>query len=405
MASPVDTSVKHFHSAMAGAPVLTGTAGSLIALLDACLVDGFGLKSVTSLVVAGGIATMTFAGGASAAAVNAVILVAGATPANLNGEQKVLSATATSVTFATAEANITATGTITFKMAPLGWVKVFTGTNLAVYKSTDPASNGMHLRVSDTGTTTARVIAYESMSDVDTGSGPFPTNAQMSGGGYWHKSNAANSTPAGWTVFGDPRSFFYHCSPFMASGTPTYDNYTGGGLRGFGDMIPLRPSGDAYACVLSYGSSSDPVSYPEQGSFDYWSSSYHFAMPRAYTGLGTALLTASRGYIGTENYVSGLDLTLGAFPSVVDGSLRLSRCFLPALGITNPTPRCEVPGVYRSPQAAVFGSFGHRSTVPGTGALIGRTLMGVTTMSTSAGNAPTLTNMGVAFVDITGPWR
>ena len=51
MASPVDTSVKHFYSAMAGSPGLSGTAGSLIAVLDACLISGFGAKAVDSAVI------------------------------------------------------------------------------------------------------------------------------------------------------------------------------------------------------------------------------------------------------------------------------------------------------------------------------------------------------------------
>ena len=37
------TSVKYFHSELPGAPVLSGTAGSRIAVLDACLVNGWGL--------------------------------------------------------------------------------------------------------------------------------------------------------------------------------------------------------------------------------------------------------------------------------------------------------------------------------------------------------------------------
>ena len=91
MASPVDTSVKHYRSDMPSAPVLNGVAGSKIAQLEACLCTGYGLKAATSLVVAGGIATLTFAGGASAAWPEAVILVAGASNAALNDEQKVLS--------------------------------------------------------------------------------------------------------------------------------------------------------------------------------------------------------------------------------------------------------------------------------------------------------------------------
>ena len=49
------TKTKFFHSVMTGAPVLSGTAGSLITLLDALLVNGYGTTNVTSIVVAGGI--------------------------------------------------------------------------------------------------------------------------------------------------------------------------------------------------------------------------------------------------------------------------------------------------------------------------------------------------------------
>ena len=49
-----DTTVKHFDSTMTGAPTLANVAGNLLAVLDACLVDGFGLKTVDSLVVASG---------------------------------------------------------------------------------------------------------------------------------------------------------------------------------------------------------------------------------------------------------------------------------------------------------------------------------------------------------------
>ena len=50
---------KWFQNSMAGAPVLTGQAGALIAVLNACLVDGFNLLTLDSLVVAGNVATGT----------------------------------------------------------------------------------------------------------------------------------------------------------------------------------------------------------------------------------------------------------------------------------------------------------------------------------------------------------
>lgn len=181
MASPVDTSVKHYRSDMPSAPVLNGTAGSKIAQLEACLCTGYGLKSATSLVVAGGVATLAFTGGASAAWKDAVILVEGVTGTmvDLNGEQKVTFADATTVKFATALADGTAAGTITFKIAPAGWEKVFSKTNVAVFRSLDIASSKMLLRVDDTATMQVRVVGYEAMTDVDTGSGPFPTTAQQ----------------------------------------------------------------------------------------------------------------------------------------------------------------------------------------------------------------------------------
>ena len=45
-----------------GAPTLNNDNGSLISVLDAVLINGFGLKSVTSITVAGGLATVTCAG-------------------------------------------------------------------------------------------------------------------------------------------------------------------------------------------------------------------------------------------------------------------------------------------------------------------------------------------------------
>ena len=141
MASPVDTSVKYARSSMPGAPTLPRTAGALIALLDAFLVNGWGLQTASSVVVADGVATATFPTD-HAAAKHAVVLVDGVTGAltALNGEQKVTAVAPNVIKWATAAADGTATGTITVKMAPAGFAKPFYGTNLAVYKSAHPAA-------------------------------------------------------------------------------------------------------------------------------------------------------------------------------------------------------------------------------------------------------------------------
>ena len=82
-----------------------------------------------------------------------MLLIAGASPAGLNGEQRVTSVTATQFTFAATESDQTATGTITSKIAPIGgWQKAFSGTNKAAYQIT-----------TDIGATAAQQIYYLAM--------------------------------------------------------------------------------------------------------------------------------------------------------------------------------------------------------------------------------------------------
>jgi hypothetical protein len=86
-----------------------------------------------------------------------------------------------------------------------GWSKVYSGTNLAVYRA--PAGNQLYLRVDDTGTTAARIVGYETMSAVSTGTGPFPTEAQVAGGLYAPKSANVNATARNWVIVANDRFF------------------------------------------------------------------------------------------------------------------------------------------------------------------------------------------------------
>ncbi|CAN7592372.1 hypothetical protein LJR175_004393 [Variovorax sp. LjRoot175] len=401
MTSPVDTSVKNFNSSMANAPVLSGTAGSLIALLDACLKDGFNTVALSSLVVAGGVATATYTG-THAALVDSVVLIAGVTGgptgwADLNGEQKIVTKPgATSVTFATALPDGTATGTITMKMAPLGFTKPFTGTNKAAYKSSDPASTGCYLRIDDAGTTSCRVVGYETMTDVDTGTGPFPTAAQMSGGGYWAKSSAANSTANTWALVGDGRFFLLFVAPYSGA-TPAWFN---GFTRGFGDPIAYKPAGDAYFCALNYAGASG-ISTMHDGCFDV-GTAVQTATPRSYTGLGSSALHASYPYTGIGSAPSGSDSTMGIFPSLVDATLRLARRYL-ASGTGQPA-RGELPGLFHVPQSECMNTFRTLDKTVASGTLNGRKLLALNPTN-NPGATLNVANTGVSFVDITGPWR
>lgn len=401
MASVVDTSVKHFHSGMAGAPVLSGVAGALIAMLDACLVNGFDVKAGTSLVVAAGVATLPFAGTHSAT-VDSVILLSGASVGVLNGEQKITDKGAGFVKFATAAADGAATGSLSFKMAPVGMASPFTGTNLRTYKSMDPASTAMILRVDDTGTYQARVVGYEQMSDINTGTGAFPMPATIAGGGLWAKSIANDASPVPWSIFADGRLFFINICWEGA----WYPQYIGHTSRGFGDITPSRPGGDPYACLLNCHL--DPTAQPAvaamNGNFASGSGYNYCRFPRQYTGLGSEVGYEAYGYLGNGGH-SGVDAFMGAFPSKIDGSLMLSAKYLAqSREAANGASRGVLPGQYHCPQSGVASSFSTLSVLPGTGALAGRKLMAVNTVTNinqGAGSAL----IGTLFFDITGPWR
>ncbi len=388
--------VKWFDNTMRSAPTINGTAGALIAALDACLITGFGPVAPTGITVSGGIATATLPSGQSFAQ-HAVVLVSGATPTALNGEARVLTSSSTQITFATTAADGAASGTIEIRYAPVGqWQKVFTGTNKAVYRSTDVTGPRHYLRVDDTGTTTARVRAYESMTDVDTGTGPFPTETQYTGGGHWHKSTAANATAVRWCVFADSQAVLLA----VAAGSGASATNRAAPLRGFGSPITLRPAGDVWCSFLATagpnatsqgfaGLDGGAASAPNNGQV---------AVPRGWQGLGSALLLEGRPYTG-GTAVSGNDSALGAFPSEVDGELKLSRMYL-AEGGTNKPPRAVVPGVFHIPQTGTYGVLKDGDTQAGAGDLAGRTLLMVETGVSMTG-APT----GSYAVDITGPWR
>jgi hypothetical protein len=407
MTSPVDTSVKSFDSTMLGAPALSGTAGTTIGVLDACLVNGFDTRAASSIVVSGGVATVSYSGAVHSARLNSVILVSGVTDiTSLNGEQKITAVGSGFVKFATAASPGTATGTISFKMAPLGWVKPFNGTNIGVYQSSDITSTKCYLRVDDTGTQTCRVMGYETMTDVNTGLGGFPLSGQIlgpvTGGGWWYKSAQVNSTPVVWSIHGDGKIFYIN----IQMGTSTNASYQMTSGRVFGDPIPYRPGGDPYCCILNYATASGGMA---GGVGNTYSSSANcsFATPRDFTGIGSAVgnFLMQFGIPVGSNSNSGITNLAGAFPSYIDGSLWLFQKFLAAT--STGMPRALMPGLYICGQSSIYNNFKQGDTTPGTGALAGRWLRAATSNddATVPNTASTTANTGIIFFDDTGPWR
>lgn len=383
----MSTAVKFFHSEMPSAPVLSGTAGSLLAILDACLVNGWGLMTATSVVVSGGVATANFSSG-HVFEPGRVAIVAGATPSGLNGEQRLTGTAANSVSWATTVPDGTATGTITLELAPAGWVKSFSSGNVAAYKSGSPSASGCYVRIDDSGTMTARFRAFESMTDVDTGVGPTPTDSQQSGGLYIYKSEYASSAGRRWIVLADDRLVFILVG-YHGSYPNDYDPIC------FGDMVSLK-SGDAYPFLVAGNTGSAVSQYVGSGNaLTSNSSASGVFVVRSYTQSGGAI-TAQLSKPGLWGGSGQTNLPL--YPNPVNNSMEICPTVIYEGINSTAARRGDLPGLYGIPHA-MGTNLDSKQTVSDIDGLPGHVLMGVRYSSASYG-------AGYRYaIDITGPWR
>lgn len=392
--------VKYLDDTQIGAPVLSGQVNALIDILDAVLVNGFNTNTLDSLSVSSDVATATRAAGHNYR-LGDVVLIAGATPTGLNGDKKVTGVTTTTFTFATSGvADGAATGTITAKVAPLGWEKTYSGTNLAAYRSLSVQATGFYLRVDDTDTRSARVVAYESMTDVDTGVDPFPTATQFSGGLYWHKSNDISSTPRKWWLVGDDDRFILGLNYFDPNDNAEVGS--GSAVHFFGDFSSYR-SGDAYNCALvgspnssitssfilnSYSSivrsqqSAGCYMARDVGQIDK-SAEWYPNNVAPNSSLGTAILSGDSSYEAE-------------YPSPTDGGLLFSDILITEQLASAKTIRGVVPGGYWVPQNQPAS---HGTLIDGSPGLPGREILIIET-----GHPSSATIHGRLAIDVTGPW-
>ncbi|WP_010112803.1 hypothetical protein [Acinetobacter sp. P8-3-8] len=197
--------VKWFSSDNLNAPKLTNTWGSMIDVLDECLINGFGTQALISLQIQDGVGIATFA---NPHKINQFqwIEISGADTPELNAEFKVLGITSNTLEFLIDLPDQTATGSIACKLASVGWVKKFSGTHKAVYQAKDLVANPYFLRVDNSldpvYTTTyakfAKVGILESCTGIDDIGGnqaPFdPTNSTKN----WLGTGSGSSAISGW---------------------------------------------------------------------------------------------------------------------------------------------------------------------------------------------------------------
>ena len=289
-----------FHSGMSGAPTNTNAAGSTLAIIDAILVTGFNLQSVLSATVASEVMTVNYAiphGYED----KVLIRLDGAA-----GGSIVRRATVTGTQVLTIPApgfaDGAVAGTLSSRVAPADWERVFSDTGKAVFRSKveGPGSTRFYYRVNDTalGSSTAEFRGFESMTDVDTGIGPFPTVAQDDGQGI-HILRADSSTPRPWCAIADGRTLYlilgYNSTPLGAG-------------RAWGDITPYASS-DTF-CAFTIGGNA---------SYGYLTNinNTHY-VPRVAAGTGTA-------QTGTRRSLFAASGDAHTYPSPIDGGMVFSR--------------------------------------------------------------------------------
>jgi hypothetical protein len=248
-----------YQSTDASAPVLTGADGSLIALLDACLVNGYGAKVAA------------------------------------------------------------------------GWTKPFSsGINKGVYRA--GGGNRFYLNVQDNGPGAgtfkeARAWGYEVATAQDTGTGQFPTAAQLAAGIIIRKSATADATARAWTLAADDRTFYLFVQTGDSGGTylafafgDFFSLLTGDGFRTM--IVGRATENSAVLTVDNLDLLLNPGASPATAmTGHYW--------PRAFTGLGGAAQFAKRGDANENGAAVNYVLHgLMPYPNPVDGGLYLSRVYM-----------------------------------------------------------------------------
>jgi hypothetical protein len=240
-----------FKSTDANAPSFSGTVGSLVALLNKCLVDGFTTASVTSIVESGTNYTVTLAVANTSLMVNDWITIGGGSPAGINIAMRINTVTSSTAIIVTGPGGLGAiTGTLTYQKSSLGWSRPFAaGTNSQSYRAPNSAGGRCYLQVIDNGATAggakeAQVYAAEVLTADSTpnngggaGSGQFPTVAQSASGLACRKSATSDATVRAWTLFGDDKLFY-----FLPQTGDSTDRGTGFAFGAF----PSVKAGDAW---------------------------------------------------------------------------------------------------------------------------------------------------------------
>ena len=342
-----------FMSNEQGAPTLNNAAGSLISVLKACLVTGFNNVGITSVTIAGNVATVV-TNANHGLAVGHRATVAGVSITAANGDKTVASVpNVTTFTYPCVNADVSESPvSASVKRTPLGWIEQFSKTNVSMFKSGDPAAYGQSLRVDDTDTTGlsgGRVFAVENPTSIDAWSDKFPTEAQMPGGFYWPRS-ANNTTAKAWCIVGDERFFYilvqqsYYSSGYYptSSGEYVFAPYF------FGDIASFK-NGEGFGSIVGGCTQAGPGNIPGSGLLTNTTmgsipaSTTNAYIARQQSGLAKSIAV---GFVHQGGHSEIGEASFPRYPSPVDNGLMIAEpsFVVESLSYANNPVRGVLPG-------------------------------------------------------------
>lgn len=244
-----------------------------------------------------------------------------------------------------------------FLVTALGWSRPYVSGNVSVYRQPS-GTNQMYLRVDDSAGATATIRAYASMSDVNTGTDPFPTVAQASSGLTYTKSDSATSATRQCIAISNGSLLHFFNST-------TASHWSSANLLTFGDVASLKPN-DLYHTFLMAGTPTEAA----LGAASIGSASTGHYICRAHTNTGSAQAVGKYADGTTGSINAPFGGSGPAYPSPVSGRMRLlqlminepssndTRAILPGIwGIGHATGRCRTHGETDTGAGALSGRY------------------------------------------------
>jgi len=213
-----------------------------------------------------------------------------------------------------------------------GWTMPFsdTATKCVLRNSLAAGGSGCYLQITDDasgagGAKEAFARAFSAMSDINTGVDQMPTTAQLSAGCIWRKSTTADSTARKWVAVADERSFYMsvECDPVAGN----FDRM----ICAAGDFDSMVP-GDAYNYFIAgktfanYGGGSETW-LNTTASFGTPSSASGLWIAKSYAQTGNSIAAAicSIGNSGTIGGSGMADPAVGSLSHVFAPAMIVSE--------------------------------------------------------------------------------